>query len=134
MKSKILPLTATCLAILAATSIRAAEPESLSMEVEIDKTDAYVLETVTPHYPLEMLERGVQGRTLLKLRVDVQGEVSGVSVVSSTNKAFSSEAIKSVSKWYFQPGTVNGEAVPQTVLVPVNFLIEDLQSPSLASL
>lgn len=99
-----------------------------------DKTDAYVLETVPPKYPHEMLQRGTQGRALLMLRVDESGEVGDVKVLASSNQLFGDAAVKSVKKWYFQPGTVDGVAVPQTVTVPVSFEIEGLDAPALASL
>ncbi|MBC2604582.1 energy transducer TonB [Pelagicoccus albus] len=120
---------AACGAAIAAS---AEEQAGIDFGIE-DQTDAYVLETVTPKYPVEMLQRGIQGSTLLMLRVDEQGEVSDVRVLSSSSPAFSKSAIKSVKNWYFQPGTKNGRAVAQTVTVPVDFLIDDLQMPALAS-
>ncbi|MDQ8203783.1 energy transducer TonB [Pelagicoccus sp. SDUM812003] len=96
--------------------------------------DAYVLETVKPDYPVSMLQRGIQGRTLLKLRVSSSGEVDAVQVVATTNKAFSEAAMKSVKHWYFEPGKADGVPISQTVLVPVDFVIEDLPSVSIASL
>lgn len=98
------------------------------------QTDAYVLEAVSPKYPHEMLQRGKQGKTLLMLRVDETGEVSAVKVLASSNDLFSEAAIKSVKNWYFQPGTVDGVPIPQTVTVPVNFEIDGMNTPSLASL
>lgn len=99
-----------------------------------DKTDAYVLETVPPKYPHEMLQRGTQGRALLMLRIDETGEVGEVKILASSNQVFADAAVKSVKRWYFQPGTVNGVAVPQTVTVPVDFVIEELDTSALASL
>ncbi|MDQ8183263.1 energy transducer TonB [Pelagicoccus sp. SDUM812005] len=101
---------------------------------QVNKTDAYVLETVSPKYPSEMLQRGKQGKALLMLRVNEHGEVSDVKVLASSNKLFSEAAVASVQKWYFQPGTLDGVAIPQTVTVPVNFEIEGMDTPSLASL
>lgn len=121
--------------VLACEATYAASYEETSIDFDpVIETSPYVLETVTPKYPRELFERGVQGRTLLMLRVDDRGKVSGVHVVSASNKAFADEAIKSVKKWYFQPGTRDGQAVQRIVMLPVNFLIEDLQRPSLASL
>lgn len=120
---------AACGAVFAGASSEA-ETEIL----EPIKTDAYVLETVAPKYPPEMLQRGKQGRTLLMLRVDEAGEVSNVKVLASSNALFSEAAIKSVKNWYFQPGTIDGIAIPQTVTVPVSFEIEGMDTPSIASL
>ncbi|MBD5782423.1 energy transducer TonB [Pelagicoccus sp. NFK12] len=120
---------AACGAVFAATD----EAAELTTSVSV-KTDAYVLETVAPKYPSEMLQRGKQGQTLLMLRVDASGEVSDVKVLASSNQLFSEAAIKSVKNWYFQPGTVDGVAIPQTVTVPVSFEIEGMESPSIASL
>lgn len=135
MKTKLVPLLALALAVAGGALYGSSSQSAAGIEFGIeDKTDAYVLETVDPKYPREMLQRGIQGKTLLMLRVDEQGEVAAVQVVASSNKAFSDAAVKSVKNWYFQPGTQNGVPVPQTVTVPVNFLIEDLETPSLASL
>lgn len=120
---------------MACGAMFAASPDANEVDFgQSDRTDAYVLETVAPTYPLEMRERGLQGRALLMLRVDEFGEVEKIRVVASSNPAFSKAAVKSVEKWYFQPGTVDGKAVPQTVTVPVDFLIEDLNTPALAAL
>ena len=96
--------------------------------------DAYVLESVAPKYPESMLLRGKQGRTLLKLRVSEHGEVSGIQVVASTSDAFSEAAVRSVKNWFFEPGKREGVPIAQTVMVPVEFIIEDLPGRALASL
>ncbi|MBK1877362.1 energy transducer TonB [Pelagicoccus mobilis] len=134
MKTRFISFCVLALA-MASGALFASSPEEVAIDFGIeDKTDAYVLETVKPQYPQEMLQRGIQGKTLLLLRVDERGEVSDVRVVSTSNDSFADAAIKSVKNWYFQPGTQNGVPVPQTVTVPVSFLIEDLKTPALASL
>jgi len=77
-----------------------------------------------PRYPEDLLERGEEGRTLLRLRIDPDGSVIGASVVSATHLAFAQAAVESAKGWTFEPGTVDGIAAPQTVLVPVRFRIE----------
>ncbi|MDQ8187151.1 energy transducer TonB [Pelagicoccus sp. SDUM812002] len=134
MKLKKLTLIAlaqvlTCGAVFAGTAEEAESNFALP-----SRTDAYVLESVAPKYPSEMLQRGKQGQALLMLRVDESGEVSDVKVLASSNRLFSEAAIKSVKNWYFQPGTVDGVAIPQTVTVPVSFEIEGMDTPAMASL
>jgi len=134
MKSKLASLFVLALFSTAGALFASPSDEPNAYFDNLDQTDAYVLETVDPKYPREMLQRGIQGRTLLMLRVDELGEVRQVKVIASSNEQFSEAAAKSVKNWYFQPGTRDGVPVPQTVTVPVNFLIEDLKTPALASL
>lgn len=117
-----------CSAAFSATT----EVEEVNLGSEVNRTDAYVLETVPAEYPSEMLQRGIQGKTLLVLRVDEAGKVGEVKVLASSNEVFREAAIKSVKQWYFQPATVDGVAVPQIIVVPVVFEIEDSKSPTFA--
>ncbi len=124
-----LALAVACGAVFAGTASEAEAEFATPI-----KTDAYVLETVSPRYPREMMRRGKQGKALLMLRVNEAGEVSSVKVLASSNELFSEAAVESVKNWYFQPGTVDGVPIPQTVTVPVSFEIEGMQAASLASL
>lgn len=124
-----------CLLAYGVSPVRADVKSLEVVDVQAPKIeDAYVLEADLPRYPESMLLSGKQGRTLLKLRVMETGEVSSIRVVASTSKAFSEAAVRSVKHWYFEPGKREGVPIAQTVMVPVEFIIEDLAGRSLASL
>lgn len=118
------------------STVRAADSDShwASQPQRQAVEDAYALETEAPRYPSSMLRHGKQGKTLLKLRVSATGEVSGVQVIASTSEAFSEAAIHAVKNWYFEPGKRDGVPIAQTVVVPVEFIIDYQSRASLASL
>lgn len=75
-------------------------------------------------YPLIALERGIEGRVILRFIVSADGSVSGVEVQRSLDPSCDREAVrvvKNMPKW--NPGKQNGQAVPVYYTVPVLFKI-----------
>lgn len=75
-----------------------------------------------PAYPRQALRRGESGEVLVRVVVGTDGRPSQVQVArSSSHRALDQAAVKAVRRWRFQPATRDGQSVPQTVHIPVDF-------------
>jgi protein TonB len=75
-----------------------------------------------PTYPYEMRRARVNGEVLVGLIVDAEGNVLNPYIISSTNPAFESEALRAILRWKFRPGKKNGVNVStRNVQVPLVF-------------
>ena len=75
-------------------------------------------------YPSEMSRAGTNGEVVVGFIVDADGNVHAPYVVSSTNPAFETEAIRAVSRAKFKPGRKNGVNVStRNVRIPIIFNI-----------
>ena len=79
-------------------------------------------DTVPIEYPLEMWDRGIEGETVLQVRVNELGEVDSVAVVeTSGHEALDSAAAEGARAMQFHPGRRGGRDVPVWVRIPVRF-------------
>lgn len=76
---------------------------------------------VAPTYPFEARHEGRTGEVEVAFVVDEAGRVLDPQVTSSTDPVFNEAALKAVSKWRFEPGTVHGRVVRFRMAVPVRF-------------
>ena len=77
------------------------------------------------NYPVSALERGVEGRVILRFVVGPDGTVSNVEVQRSLDPSCDREAVrvvKNMPKWV--PGKVNGNPVHTYFTLPVLFKIQ----------
>lgn len=84
-----------------------------------------------PQYPPEAVRDRVEGKTKLRVVVDVDGMPKDISVeTSSGNGALDAAAISSVADWRFEPKRCDGKAVSAEVFLPVNFALTHDDSPA----
>lgn len=73
-------------------------------------------------YPLTLWDQGVEGETLLRVRVTEMGAVDSVEVsTSSGNTNLDKAAVEGIRDLRFQPGRRDGERVRVWVSIPVVF-------------
>ncbi len=85
-------------------------------------TEVAAVRTPPPDYPIKLACAGLGGKVVLKVVVGVQGKTTDVNVVDSSGQpALDAAAQQAVRGWMFNPATRNGQAVPWTIQVPVNF-------------
>jgi TonB family protein len=90
-------------------------------EESIERPTA-LFEEVPIEYPLELWDQGVEGRTLLSVRVTDVGRVDSVVVQESSGyPAFDSAAIAGARDLRFTPARRNGKRVSVWAEVPVHF-------------
>lgn len=79
-------------------------------------------------YPLELWDEGIEGETLLRVRVNDMGIVDSVEVLeSSGHLGLDSAALRGASQLRFQPGRRGGKRVQVWAKVPVHFSKKPMQ-------
>ena len=88
-------------------------------------TSPRLLREVKPGYTGEAMRARIQGVVRLQAVVLPDGSVGRMKVVRSLDHTFGldEEALKSVSQWRFQPGTLAGRAVPVLIEVELAFTL-----------
>ena len=90
-------------------------------EENIERPTA-LFEEVPIEYPLSLWDQGVEGRTMLSVRVTDLGRVDSVVVQESSGyPAFDSAAIAGARDLRFTPARRNGKRVSVWAEVPVHF-------------
>jgi TonB family protein len=75
-------------------------------------------------YPPSAMEKGIQGKVIVKLCVTAQGGVSMVSVLKGVDPDLDKEAMRVVSSIKsFNPGKKAGVPVPVWYLIPITFAV-----------
>ncbi len=80
-----------------------------------------VVRRVAPVHPPELLKQLVNGEATLECRVNADGEVDEVKVLSESHAGFGAAAEEALLQWEFQPGTVDNVVKPMRVKVPFEF-------------
>ena len=109
-------------AIVLATSAAAAQPGPVYRPGR-GVTLPEVTERVLAHHTSAALEQRIEGIVRLEAVVEADGTVGDVRVLSSldTEYGLDEQAVDSVKRWTFQPGTYQGKPVPVSVIVEVRF-------------
>lgn len=75
-----------------------------------------------PEYPASALDRGLEGTSLLKVRVLASGHAASVEIERSSGaRILDDAAIRTVRRWLFVPATRDGQAVDGWANVPIIF-------------
>ncbi|MDH3421474.1 MAG: TonB family protein [Gemmatimonadota bacterium] len=73
-------------------------------------------------YPLQMWDQDMEGETVLRVRVDVVGDVDSVEVLESSGYAsFDSAAVAGARELRFTPARRDGKRITVWAEVPVHF-------------
>jgi TonB family protein len=80
-----------------------------------------------PEYSQEARAAKWQGAVLLQLVVDENGVPQDIRVVRSLGLGLDQKAIEAVQQWRFKPGLKDGNPVPTSAIIEVNFRLA--QSP-----
>lgn len=108
--------------LAAAASLAGCGKEPAPSAPYLPPTQVIATDTPPPDYPLAVACAGVGGTSLLDVVVGVEGKPTQVQLVqSSGNAALDQAAQARIPEWQFKPATRNGQPVPTTIRVPVNF-------------
>ena len=82
-----------------------------------------VIQTVYPKYTSDAMQAKIQGVVEVQAVVMPDGSVSRARVITSLDKVFGldAEAIAAAKKWIFEPGKLDGVAVPVAVTLKLEF-------------
>ncbi|QJD67781.1 energy transducer TonB [Xanthomonas campestris pv. badrii] len=107
---------------LAASLTSCGKPSQPPAAPRVAPTELAALKTPPPEYAPELACAGVGGTSVLRVVIGTEGKPTDVSVTQSSGQPVLDEAaLKRVREWQFKPATRNGQAVPQTIQVPVAF-------------
>lgn len=77
-------------------------------------------------YPAIAMENGVQGKVILRFKVQADGSIGTVSIVRSLSRECDKAAMECVKKLKrFTPARQQGHAVPVWFTLPVNFRLQN---------
>ncbi len=92
--------------------------------VEPPRFDADYLDNPAPAYPPLSRRLGEQGKVLLRVYVEADGNASRVEIRSSSGfERLDHAAAKAVRKWRFAPARQGGNAIAAWVVVPISFSV-----------
>ncbi len=79
-----------------------------------------------PPYPLIARKRGLEGKLILDVKVNKDGTVNNVVVKkSSGHQILDNVSKKTIKDWMFTPAQKYGNAIEDSVLVPIRFILTD---------
>jgi TonB family protein len=99
------------------------KPIRLSIPKQISGTvlKSRLIKQVTPEYPEAARREGVQGVVILVITVDEEGNVEEIKIARKVHPLLDEAAIAAVKQWKYSPTLLNGEPIPVTATVTVNF-------------
>ena len=93
---------------------------SQTRAVALDVSALDILHKVDPTYPLMARVAHLQGTVVLLMTIDTLGVPTDVQVLAGP-PAFREEALRAARQWRFEPARVNGQAVPASFRLTLNF-------------
>jgi TonB family protein len=99
----------------------ATEPEIVTLSPEA--AESSLLHRVEPEYPDEARQQGMQGAVVLHVRIDRDGAIQEVKLVSG-QRPLAEAAIEAVKQWRFKPQTVNGNLVEMETTITLTFRLQ----------
>ncbi len=88
--------------------------------VPYDK-EPQIVKKIDPTYPERALRAGLEGKVIVKIRVDKEGKARQVVVLKSDAEIFNEPAIETAKQFVFTPAYVNNEPVAVWVSYPFLF-------------
>lgn len=118
--------TATSFAVAPQPEPVAASAVHAPAPVVAARFDADYLQNPKPVYPPISRRMGEEGKVVLRVRVSAQGVPLAVEIRQSSGFARLDEAAKAaVERWRFVPARQGAEPVESSVLVPLNFTLNN---------
>jgi periplasmic protein TonB len=78
------------------------------------------LKKISPNYPEEARQQGIQGTVLLKVTINKEGKVYKTELISG-HPSLAPAAIEAVQRWTYRPYVLNGVPVDVETQVQVRF-------------
>jgi TonB family protein len=76
-----------------------------------------------PVYPIIARKSGKEGQVVLKLTIDVKGEILNIEVLESAGYGFTEAAIDAVKKSRFLPAKKDNKPIVSRVILPIRFTL-----------
>ena len=98
-----------------------AQPQVETYESRDGVTPPRIITHVDPQFSDAARQSRIQGTVLLEGKVQTDGTITGVNVLRSLETQLDRNAIYALQQWRFEPGKLNGRAVPVKLVIEVNF-------------
>jgi len=92
----------------------------MRLRVSSGVADGLKTHDVTPKYPREAREKGIQGDVLLKATIDTKGNIVNLMEVRG-DPILVDAAIKAVKQWKYRPYMLKGEPVEVETTILIRF-------------
>lgn len=94
-------------------------------KIEQPSSNAAYLNNPAPSYPSVSKRMGEQGKVLLRVYINEQGQPEKIEIKQSSGfDRLDDAAINTVRQWKFIPGKHNGVPEPMWHIVPINFVLK----------
>ena len=77
---------------------------------------------VDPIYPRQALRARIQGTVVIEAIIGIDGKIKSAKAIRS-HPMFDQAALDAIKKWEYEPATINGMPIEQTLTVTVNFVL-----------
>jgi len=105
----------------AATSASDSGPKRIRVSGNIQA--AKLLSKVNPVYPKEAKAAGVQGTVRMQMVVSKEGNVMGLTLLTSPSAELARSAMEAVTQWKYSPTLLNGDPIEIQTIVDVNYTL-----------
>lgn len=96
--------------------------QALDQVVTEIKVDAQSTENFPPVYPKLSKRLKEQGTVILSMLISAQGRIEALSIKKSSGfSRLDQAALSAAAKWRYEPATINGKAISNTYLMPIEF-------------
>lgn len=90
-----------------------------------DVAEIQIEQSPPPAYPVGAMRRGESGIAMVRVDVGVDGQPSNVSIeTGSGSRDLDRAALDAVRKWHFRAAQRDGQPIPSSVVVPVEFKLQ----------
>lgn len=86
-----------------------------------DEVMPAILTELIPAYPKEASERGVSGKVRVKVDIDVEGRVTGASIVDGPDFGLHAASLQAIRQFRYRPASRSGVAVPFSLIHTFTF-------------
>jgi protein TonB len=119
------PVPSTSTVTDVAAPVVPAPPAPVVEKVTQPRAGAGYLNNPPPVYPEIAMDRGWEGKVLMKVHVLANGKPDSVSVLKSSGKdVLDDEAVRTVKKWSFVPAMRGTTPIDGLVTVPISFNLQ----------
>jgi TonB family protein len=80
-----------------------------------------VVKRVNPVYPAILKMAGIEGDVEVKVSVDRNGTIEGVSILKGSRDELNKAAVEAARQWQFSPAMDQGKPVRSEIVVPFSF-------------
>lgn len=109
----------------APTAAQASTDTAAPAAVVMPSSSAAYLNNPRPSYPSISRRMGEQGKVMLRVFVNAQGQPEQIQIQQSSGfDRLDKAAVDAVRRWKFTPGSRNGVAEAMWNIVPINFVLE----------